>query len=195
MRKQIQVITTTFCKFEELTPERQKQEIEKWIEAMTKNGLYYDWYIEPNYEDDIERLQEESGIKFEIVYECGSSYIYIKDIKIGNLSKQLKSGDWLEIEIEYTHPRYRYESNKLQANVLTDYEESDNDEINEILKDYQCKLDSLYDGIMKIYKTYEYGLLYGCDDYAEDNAREDMISNDNEFEVTTTTLLQADIIE
>ena len=92
-----------YAYFRDLPKEEQKRIIEERTEDYYSSGdnWYYELYIQPLWEDEVQLLKEKYDIDFDIQFECGSSYIYIKDIKIPPFYLDTKNNDEVELVFEY----------------------------------------------------------------------------------------------
>ena len=107
-KKGIKEVTITkheriYAYFRDLPKEEQKRIVEERTEEYYSNGdnWYYELYIQPLWEDELQLLKEKYDIDFDIQFECGSSYLYIKDIKVKPFYLYTKNDDEIEMTYDY----------------------------------------------------------------------------------------------
>jgi len=184
MKKELIITTKVFATFEELTEERKNQEIDKWIDSMTENGLYYELYIKDDYDYMMQEIKDNHKIDFEIDYNSGSSYIYIRNIKIQPITIDTNNG-YIELDFEHIQGGFNVDAYNF------DIEE---EEAKAIIQEWKTKTTELYKTIYKVFESYKMALLYGIDDDVNENAIADMIANETLFLIEETTVYQSEVL-
>jgi|LGOV01.1.fsa_nt_gb hypothetical protein len=178
MRKETKEVL--YKTFNELTEDEKIKAIELEMKNHHWNDIYFDMRKE-DFDEFIIELKQDHKIDFELDWECGSSYSFIKEI---NFKEIIIDFPDYELVIESSH----YYGKDVIDTFFSFYtEDNAKKEDYKLLEDYKKIFTKIKDSIYDTFKHYETAFVYGWDDDFDEWLLENLMDNDYEYNMEDIT--------